>query len=235
MKEANLIILARYPEPGIVKTRLGSEIGYELAADIYRAMLVDILRRFTTLTEVPILLSINADDNNEGFQRIISDENLPKERIEIHETPGDMYQKTVDAYRYSLERYKKAILLPVDLPYFSPEQFARIVKELENADVVFHPNTDDGCAPHSLSRFADLWTGSDSRAQGYILSFLERVHTLGLKHVAMEPLFDIDYVRDLLMFFGWMKALPQSHSAFCPSTVAVIGKALPILQSLRLE
>ena len=232
MKEANLIVLARYPTPGIVKTRLGGDIGYELAADIYKAMLIDILRRFTTLTDVPILLSVNVEGSVDDFERLMFEAGLSSDTIEIHQTPGDMYQKTVEAYRYSLERYRKAILLPVDLPYFSPEQFGRMVKELENADVVFHPNTDDGCAPHSLSRFADLWTDSDSRARGYILSFLERTKALGLKHVAMEPLFDIDYVKDLLMFFGWMKALPRNHSAFCPSTVEILEKALPALQLL---
>ena len=133
-----------------------------------------------------------------------------------------MYQKTVDAYRYSLEKYKKAILLPVDLPYFSLQQFAAMVVALEEADVVFHPNVDDGCAPHSLSRFADLWTGSNSRAEGYILSFLKRLKDLGLKHIAMEPLFDIDYPSDLLMFYGWMKSLPLHHPAFCASTVSLL-------------
>lgn len=232
MKEVNLIVLARYPEPGIVKSRLGAKIGFELAADIYRAMLVDILRRFTIATDVPILLAISSGDNSDGFLRLMREEGISQQQVEIHETPGDMYQKTVDAYRYSLERYRKAILLPVDLPYFSIQQFAAMVQALEVADVVFHPNVDDGCAPHSLSRFIDLWTGSDSRAQCYILSFLERMKTVGATHIAMEPLFDIDYVKDLLMFYGWMKSLPSSHSAYCPATINVIENSFASLSLL---
>ncbi len=230
MKEANLIVLARYPVPGVVKSRLGSEIGYELAADIYRAMLLDILRRFTTGIEIPILLATETEEDAEGFRRLVKEEGLPEERIEIREMLGDMYQNTVRAYHYSLERYRKAVLLPVDLPYFSHSQFGKILNALEEVDVVFHPNVDDGCAPHSLSRFADLWTGSDSRAKGYLLSFLERMRALGLTHTSMEPLFDIDYPKDLLMFYGWMKTLPVNHQAFCPLTVEIIERSLSSLQ-----
>lgn len=230
MKEACLIVLTRYPLPGTVKSRLAEEVGQESATKIHRGMLLDILRRFTTRSDVPILLAIGAADKTEWFTRLLDEEQISGNRIEIRQTPGDMYQATVDSYRYCLKQYRKAILLPTDLPYFEPAQLSRMIDALDAADVVFHPNVDDGCAPHSLSKFADLWSRSDSRARGYIASFLKRVKTLGLRHIALEPLFDIDYLKDLVMFYGWMLALSPSHPAYCPATVQAIEQCLPSLR-----
>ncbi|MCA1599346.1 MAG: hypothetical protein LC769_10115, partial [Chloroflexi bacterium] len=40
------MIVARYPKPGAVKTRLGAAIGHERAAELYRAFLTDLSARF---------------------------------------------------------------------------------------------------------------------------------------------------------------------------------------------
>jgi uncharacterized protein len=41
-----LVIVAKYPHPGRVKTRLGASIGYTSAASLYRAFLADLAERF---------------------------------------------------------------------------------------------------------------------------------------------------------------------------------------------
>ena len=41
-----LAIVAKYPHPGEVKTRLGASIGYASAAALYRAFLADLAERF---------------------------------------------------------------------------------------------------------------------------------------------------------------------------------------------
>jgi len=41
-----LVVVAKYPHPGQVKTRLGATIGYTSAAALYRAFLADLAERF---------------------------------------------------------------------------------------------------------------------------------------------------------------------------------------------
>ena len=44
-----LVIMARYPEEGMVKTRLARDLGASLAHRLYRAFLVDLAEKFGSL------------------------------------------------------------------------------------------------------------------------------------------------------------------------------------------
>ncbi len=57
---AVLFLVAKYPTPGLAKTRLGREIGMEVAATLARAFLLDLLHSFAhsnTSTPSPCTIS----------------------------------------------------------------------------------------------------------------------------------------------------------------------------------
>ena len=52
-----VVLFAKYPEPGRVKTRLGAHVGFERATEWAKALLVASLRRFGTIPGAPLILA----------------------------------------------------------------------------------------------------------------------------------------------------------------------------------
>lgn len=223
-----LIVLARVPIPGKVKTRLAAAVGAEQAAALHEAMLMDLLTRFVRESDVPMLLTIAADDDPSLCESLLRRYRIPKHRVQVVPGWGGMNEDIAHSYGYALQLAREAALIGADIPYYTPAQCRRLFRALDGVDVAFHPNVDDGCCPHALSVPLDLWTGNDSRQPGYILRFTRQLKSLGLHWRTLEPLWDIDEPRDLFAFRGWMSALSRNDHAFCPRTLATIRRTLPL-------
>lgn len=74
-----VILLAKYPAPGRVKTRLIGPLTAVEAAELHRRCLLATLRMVAQLSDVQIILACDPDDSLPAFEALCADEGLPIE------------------------------------------------------------------------------------------------------------------------------------------------------------
>jgi len=191
-----LIIFAREPVPGRVKTRLGRTVGNHAAAELYRAMMTDVLEQATLLPEVrPFLfwslVGIDLPDSPD------------LSAMEAHRQQGaDLGQRMANAFELAFEHGCTACcIIGTDSPDL-PTEYIRQAFDLlcrNEAEVAFGPAEDGGyyllgmCQAQS-GLFDDIAWGTSQ----VLAASLERARKLGLRIALLPPWYDIDTQDDLL-------------------------------------
>lgn len=128
-----VIVLAKDPVPGRVKTRLGASIGDAVAAEIYRAMVTDLLELLMR-KERQWNLEIHLDRKSSFYERFPVRQTL--------QVGLDLGQKLYQCLSDGLARGASAVtVIGSDAPALRPEWLNRLAEC--DADVSLGP-TDDG-------------------------------------------------------------------------------------------
>ncbi len=139
-----LIIFARVPQPGRVKTRLASEIGRDRAARIYRAMIEDLLGNFDAADgeiDLEIAWKASGEVGGSELREVFGDRRLAMQ------TGRDLGERLVVAFseRIVFHPTEKVIAIGVDEPTLDRECVLRAFRVLEGCDWVLGPSRDGGC------------------------------------------------------------------------------------------
>jgi rSAM/selenodomain-associated transferase 1 len=194
-----LLIFARLPELGRVKTRLASAVGDERALAAYRAMLEDALRSIgnrTEETEVEVLWAPTQNASGERLRAAFGDHALAMQ------TGPDLGHRLSMAFseRFFFHRAQKVVAVGVDDPGLSRELIDHAFGLLESCDFVIGPAEDGGYyligsrgAVFSADLFAAVPWGTDA----VFRTTLNRLRE-SQRNVAVLPLRrDIDTAADL--------------------------------------
>ena len=108
----SIIIFAKYPEPGKVKTRLGAQIGYDVAAGFYRLFVEQTLALSAKLNAVDVFLAVEPVARIKDFLNLIPTEN------EVFPQCGDsLGQRLISAFEHVfLKQAGKVIAIGSDSP-----------------------------------------------------------------------------------------------------------------------
>lgn len=190
-RRKTLIIFAKTPRPGRVKTRLAQDIGPVAAAWWYRHCLTALLRRVGRDPRWTTVLAVSPDPD-------ISAASWPAGTVRTAQGTGDLGRRMARALAAAPPG--PALLIGSDVPDISGATLARAFALLGRADAVLGPADDGGYWSIGLRH------GGNRAPAG----FLENVrwsgpHTLQdtiaslgpLKHALADRLADVDDVRDL--------------------------------------
>jgi uncharacterized protein len=138
-----LMIFARFPERGRVKSRLAAELGEETALAIYRAMLDDLLDSIGTsdsTTEVELLWT--GGEQASGAEILST---FRHHRI-CMQSGTNLGERLVTAFaeRIHFHRARRVIAIGVDVPHLSRAMIDSAFALLESFDWVVGPATDGG-------------------------------------------------------------------------------------------
>lgn len=141
MTGRGLIIFAREPLPGQVKTRLAADIGDEAAAELYEAMLLDVLEISHGLTGIESVVFWDCQE-----------ESLPQlaDRFgcrSLKQADGDLGQRMQAAFAEMFSAgFESCCIIGSDAPDLPPSCIVRAFEILESgqSDVVFGPSSDGG-------------------------------------------------------------------------------------------
>jgi len=196
-----LLIFAKQPLPGKVKTRLSPPFSPQEAADMYRCMLSDTLARVAGLPGVEIFLFFEPSCGAADFFR----KNFPGIRIipQQGEGLGERLTKAFEmVFGLGFESVAAIGTDSPDLPLFHLQQSFRLLQD-EGADVVFGPAADGGYYLVALGRpcpglFRDIpWSTSMVLEKS-----LEAASSLGLQVKSLPVWHDMDTVEDLKRFLA---------------------------------
>lgn len=134
----HLIIFARHPELGRVKTRLAADIGAEQALAIYRQLLAHTRAVAAPLEVHKTVWLAETTTAPEQAADWLGYEQLPQ-------PPGDLGQKMQTAFAHDLARgAAKVVIIGTDCPGLSTAHLTEAFAALDTHDVVLGPAADGG-------------------------------------------------------------------------------------------
>jgi uncharacterized protein len=197
-----LVVFARLPELGRVKTRLAESIGDEKALAVHSAMLRDVLHAIGESrddTEIEIAWAPSERANGGVLREAFGSHTL------VMQTGSNLGDRLSMAFseRFFFHRTQKVIAIGVDEPRISRELVDHAFGLLDSCEWVVGPAIDGGyyligcrAAAFNPMIFADMPWGTAS----VMSTTLERIRKLGHTTALLPSRYDIDVIEDLQRF-----------------------------------
>ena len=198
MSDCAVLIFAKAPQPGRVKTRLIPALGEAGATRLYSGLLRRQIEWISRQTPYAIELWVTPDDRHPLLQELSS---KFASRMSLQEG-GDLGERMGHATEQALQRHRRVLLLGVDCPALTAFHLQQSVSWLESgADAVLGPAQDGGYvllgvnAYHSALFEGHAW-GGDHVAR----TTREAMTRIGWQWRELPPLWDLDRPDDLAQF-----------------------------------
>ena len=196
MNKKALIIFAKQPIPGNVKTRLIPALTSDKAAQLYLYMLTDILNKAESLQDIDRFLFYDGDRETEEYFRGMFPE-LPLYQQESCDLGGRMEAAFACVFAMG---YRITAIIGTDSPdlplSFIDEAFR--VLEKKGADVVFGPAEDGGYYLLGMKRVhGELFHGISWSTGRVLRESMEKAESVGLEAATLPVWYDVDTVEDL--------------------------------------
>jgi uncharacterized protein len=194
--EKALILFAKYPRPGSVKTRLTPPFTPDKAAALYRCMLLDTIASISRLDNIDRYLFYAADPDAAVFFR-----SAAGKMTSLPQCDGDLGRRMAGAFRLLFGKgYGEVAIIGSDSPDL-PERYIEeaFMKLEESADAVFGPTEDGGYYLLAMKHLREELFRDIPWSSGEVLGRSLAVAEENGLQVALLPLWhDLDTVDDLL-------------------------------------
>ena len=196
---ATLLVFAKAPRPGEVKTRLARSLGggadpdYERAAAIYRRMgrmIVD------AVVEAPATVTVCYDPP--GSETEVRDWLGATAAQYRSQGEGDLGERMSRMFTRAFEQAGRAVVIGTDTPAVGAKTVARALAALDTADVVLGPSRDGGYYLMATREDRpELFAGIEWSTHSVLAETAARARTSGLRITFLEVESDIDTAADL--------------------------------------
>lgn len=190
---ATLLVFAKAPRPGKVKTRLARTIGDAAAADVYRRMGRLVVDR---LADARAAVTVCYDPPGSGGEVRAWLGDTPARYTA--QPPGDLGQRMARMFERAFEAADRVIVIGTDAPAVNAETVNRALDALDSADVVLGPATDGGYYLMGLrAPCPALFEGIAWSTDTVLRDTAARAREAGLRLTWLELESDIDTADDL--------------------------------------
>ncbi len=232
-----LVIFAKAPIPGQVKTRLCPPLTPDEAATLHGSFVLDTLERTKTAVGK---LKLQMDrhlactpSSTHVFFKIMEERQGVKLIDQIGDDLGARMHEAVETM--VLRGYRRTIIIGTDVPTVPIEYFRQALTLLDSHDLVIGPALDGGYYLIGLSKpvpklFVDMPWSTDQ----VMKLTQERAAVLGLKAALIQPWRDVDTLVDLEALIESCNAeakKPKHERAFSLRTTGVLQALTKRLRS----
>jgi rSAM/selenodomain-associated transferase 1 len=190
-----LLIFARAPVAGAVKTRLAASIGAAAAARLYRELVQGTLDKALQARLAPVDLYV-APNTTHPFIRSLA-HRLP---ITVQQQQGaDLGARMYNALRDSLRNSEFVLLIGTDCPVMTGDYLDQACRQLQaGRDLVVGPAEDGGYVLIAARRaYRELFEAVPWGSAEVLQATRERAESLGLRYAELGVLWDLDTPADL--------------------------------------
>jgi len=195
-----LLVFAREPLPGAVKTRLAAALGDRIAAELYEAMLQEVLKTCLQLNDVETVVFWACEEES---LPLLADRYRCRSRLQ---SAGDLGQRMQAAFREMYaDGFDACCIIGSDAPDLPLSYIQEAFRLLETGqpDVVFGPSMDGG---YYLLGLRQVWPQLFANIPWSSAFALERslaaARDSGLATALLPEWQDIDTLADLLAYQG---------------------------------
>jgi rSAM/selenodomain-associated transferase 1 len=194
MKATRIVIFAKAPVPGSVKTRLIPALGEVRAAQLAFEMLQATVAEALAAGLGPPELCASPHAEDPSWQPF-----LPAAQVDFADQgEGELGERLARAAARVLGAGENILLIGTDCPALDSHKLRAAAAALVTDDAVIHPTLDGGYALLGLRRFhASLFQGIGWSGAAVAIDTVSRIEALGWSAVIGETLRDIDQPEDL--------------------------------------
>ena len=225
-----LLLFARSPVPGRVKTRLidtgadAEALSPQQASDLYRAFLKDASRLYGRVTTWDSVLCADPDPEDAGLSRLFPD---PwRRRAQGDGDLGERLRRAfADAFRAGAPA---AVAVGSDHPTLPVRRLGDLFGALTTEDAAIVPAEDGGyCALGIAARTAgaldEIFRAVPWSTSGVLETTLERMSRAGVSCRRLEPFYDVDRPEDLERLKEDLRARDPREADFPSATAEWLG------------
>jgi uncharacterized protein len=190
-------LMVKYPEPGMVKTRLAADIGMEQAALIYRQLITRVMNQTMPIgAGYERYMFYDPPNRKQDFVSWFPDE------IFMAQSGGDVGRRMDNVIRRLLKKgADKAVITGSDIPDISSEIILRAFEMLDRVDVVLGPARDGGYYLIGMKRpIPEVFRNITWSSKDVFMETVKVIKLSGISYGALPALSDLDTIEDLKIF-----------------------------------
>jgi uncharacterized protein len=206
-----LVIMAKAPRPGTVKTRLTSSLPVEAVTALYRCLLEDTLALAKSLTGVEVAVLCPGSDVDD-LRLLLGD------AVQIVAQNGEgLAAGLTSVFTYFTGGQRAVIAFNSDSPHLALSVLDGAFQTLATHDVVIGPTHDGGYYLVGAKAAYPTLFENDGMGTGNALeALMARARALNLSTGFTDPFYDIDVAEDLIRLARELQTAP----ARAPRTAA---------------
>jgi len=199
-----LVIMAKAPRPGSVKTRLAQSLSLQSVTELYRCLLSDTIALAQSLDQVEVVIMCPVPDVEELSRAVGSTVPI------VAQTGQGLAAGLTSVFAHFTTRgNQRVIAFNSDSPHLPASVLVAAFDSLESDDLIVGPTYDGGYyLVGARASYPGLFT-SDGMGTGSALeTLLRRAGALGLSVHLTDPFYDIDVAADLSQLADDLKRIP---------------------------
>jgi len=200
--ERALIVFARVPRRGRVKSRLAAGIGEDRALDAYRKMLVDTLATCASVQGACSLLCLEGEDVDGECAALAARFGMQIAR----QRAGDLGRRMHAALAAQLAAGRLPVLVGCDCPPLAAADLEAAFDALQTADAVFGATEDGGYALVGIRReLPEAFEGPAWGSDSVMRSTREALRARGASWIELRTLWDVDDLAGYRRWLAWRR------------------------------
>jgi uncharacterized protein len=186
-----LVVVAKYPQPGQVKTRLAAVIGAAAACALYRAFLGDLEARLSAAGYPPLWAYTPAEA---PFAAVVGgpERCFPQVGPDLNARLRNVFRALLDA------GWQQIAIISSDTPHLPLAWLAEAYAALAEHDLVLGPADDGGYSLIAMAAAHEVFEGVAMGSARVLAQTLALADALGLRTHLLGSIFDVDEPADLV-------------------------------------
>ena len=220
-----LVIMAKAPKPGLVKTRLIESLPTPAVTSLYRCLLEDTLALATSLANVEVAVMCPEPDQDE-LARLFGN------KVQVVAQKGEGLAAGLNSVfqHFTSAGRQNVIAFNSDSPHLAPSVLEGAFDILATHDVVVGPTHDGGYyLVGAKAAHPALFESDPMGTRSALDRLLTRAKLLELSTGFTEPFYDIDVANDLILLARELRLAP----AKAPRTAGWFGEWQKAVAQLR--
>jgi rSAM/selenodomain-associated transferase 1 len=190
-----LVVMAKTPVAGEVKTRLVPPLTLDAAAELYRCLLLDLLDHVAAFEGADLYIACDPPADVSLFQQF-----APPAFVCFPQRGDDLGQRMSSIFEDLFEKgYERVVVIGSDLPVFPSTFLDEAFRALSGpSPVVLGPSRDGGYYLIGLSRMLpEIFTGIPWGTEQVLEATGRRLSRIGAEPALVPEWFDVDTAADL--------------------------------------
>ena len=187
MSNEALIIFAKNPELGKVKTRLAQSVGNEMALDIYQKLVAYTQEQTANIEAERIVYYTQDIDQTDHW----------KKATRKVQASGDLGHKMATAFDEELKQYDRVCIVGTDCAELTTIHIQQAFKNLKDNDFVLGPANDGGYYLLGMKSFEpSLFVEIDWSTDSVFNQTIQAISELNKSYALLPELIDVDTIED---------------------------------------
>lgn len=197
-RKASIIIFARYPDEGKVKTRLAATIGDHYAKVFYKLIAENIISEVKRIRKVYTYIFFSEEEKSKIKKW------LGQKYFYSHQEGKDLGERMSEAFRKVFSHgANKVILTGTDIPDLSKDIIEEAIVSLDNHDIVIGPAKDGGYYLIGMKKlYSPLFEDIEFSTPLVLLQTINKIEKLKLQYCLLPELHDIDTEEELVRWLN---------------------------------